>query len=96
MDADASETHPGAARPAADSNAAQADDHERDVEDREAFEAWGYMLKPDKTGTDTLKALLRGLKNAIVRDSAVTTWCDEISRLIVFRTRTTSHRTIPI
>ena len=50
----------------ADAKAAQADEHERDVEDREAFEAWGYMFKPDKTGTDKLKALLRGLKNVIV------------------------------
>jgi hypothetical protein len=66
MDADATEAHPGAARPSADAKAAQQDDHERDVEDREAFEAWGYMFKPDKTGTDKLKALLRGLKNVIV------------------------------
>lgn len=61
MDADAPETPSSA-----DAKAAQADDHERDVEDREAFEAWGYMFKPDKTGTDKLKALLRGLKNVIV------------------------------
>lgn len=68
MDADAAETHSGAARPAADAKAAQSDEHEheRGVEDREAFEAWDYMFKPDKTGTDKLKALLRGLKNAIV------------------------------
>jgi len=66
MDADATEAHPGAARPMADAKAAQSEDHERDVEDREAFEAWGYMFKPDKTGTDKLKALLRGLKNVIV------------------------------
>ncbi len=69
MDADAPEAHPGAARSMADAKGAQTDDHERDVEDREAFEAWGYMFKPDKTGTDKLKALLRGLKNVIVRDS---------------------------
>lgn len=94
MDADAAETHSGAARPPADANAAQTDDHERDVEDREAFEAWGYMFKPDKTGTDKLKALLRGLKNVIVRDS-VLSWCDKIMRLIMFRTRTMNHRTIP-
>lgn len=61
MDADAPETPSSA-----DAKAAQADEHERDVEDREAFEAWGYMFKPDKTGTDKLKALLRGLKNVIV------------------------------
>ena len=95
MDAEATEAHPGAARPAADAKAAQPDDHERDVEDREAFEAWGYMFKPDKTGTDKLKALLRGLKNVIVRDS-VTSCKNMIMRLIAFRMRTTSHRTIPI
>jgi hypothetical protein len=66
MDADATEAHAGATRSTADSKAAHPDDHERDVEDREAFEAWGYMFKPDKTGTDKLKALLRGLKNVIV------------------------------
>ena len=65
MDADAPETPSSA-----DTKAAQADDYERDVEDREAFEAWGYMFKPDKTGTDKLKALLRGLKNVIVRLAA--------------------------
>lgn len=43
-----------------------ADDHERDVEDREAHEAWGYLFKPDKTGTDKFKALLRGVKDMIV------------------------------
>lgn len=96
MDADAPETHPGAARPTADTNAAQTDDHERDVEDREAFEAWGYMFKPDKTGTDKLKALLRGLKNVIVRDSVLTSWCVKTTRLIVFRTSITNHRTTPI
>jgi hypothetical protein len=94
MDADAAEAHPGAARPMADAKAAQADDHERDVEDREAFEAWGYMFKPDKTGTDKLKALLRGLKNVIVSDS-VTSCNHKIMKLITFRMRTTNHRTIP-
>jgi hypothetical protein len=94
MDADATEAHPGAARPAADAKAAQPDEHERDVEDREAFEAWGYMFKPDKTGTDKLKALLRGLKNVIVCDS-VTSCNNRTMRLIVSRTSTTNHRTIP-
>lgn len=50
----------------ADAKAEQADEHERGVEEREAFEAWGYLFRPDKTGTDKLKALLRGLKNKIV------------------------------
>lgn len=50
----------------ADAKAEQVDEHERGVEEREAFEAWGYLFRPDKTGTDKLKALLRGLKNKIV------------------------------
>lgn len=71
MDADSPEAqeHPSAARPMAEAKAEQSqqtDDHERGVEEREAFESWGYMFKPDKTGTDKLKALLRGLKNVIV------------------------------
>jgi hypothetical protein len=94
MDADATEAHPGAARPMADAKAAQTDDHERDVEDREAFEAWGYMFKPDKTGTDKLKALLRGLKNVIVRD-LVNSCKNGNMRLIEFRTSTMNRRTIP-
>lgn len=43
-----------------------ADQHERAVQDREAFEYWGYLFKVDKTGTDKLKSLLRGLKNVMV------------------------------
>ncbi|KAL9533034.1 hypothetical protein SMMN14_03866 [Sphaerulina musiva] len=42
---------------------ADADQHEKDVEQREAYEYWGYLFKPDKTGTDKLKSLLRGLKD---------------------------------
>lgn len=68
MEADAPELHQNAARPMADAKAEQNNghDHERGVEEREAFEAWGYMFKPDKTGTDKLKALLRGLKDVLV------------------------------
>jgi hypothetical protein len=66
MDADAAEAHPNAARPMADAKSERSDEHEHSVEEREAFEAWGYMFKPDKTGTDKLKALLRGLKDTIV------------------------------
>jgi hypothetical protein len=66
MNADAPDAHPGAARPMADAKAAKTDDHERGVEEREAFEAWGYMFNTDKTGTDKLKVLLRGLKAVIV------------------------------
>ncbi|KAK5714652.1 hypothetical protein LTR15_010835 [Elasticomyces elasticus] len=42
------------------------DSHEEEVEEREAVEYWGrYMFLPDKTGTDKLKALLRGLKDVM-------------------------------
>ena len=44
----------------------EADEHEADVEQREAYEYWGYLFKPDKTGTDKLKSLLRGLKDIMV------------------------------
>ena len=40
--------------------------HERAVEHHEAFEYWGYLFKSDKTGTEKLKSLLRGLKVVIV------------------------------
>jgi hypothetical protein len=66
MDVDAPGARPGAARPMTDAKAAPSDEHERGVEEREAFEAWGYMFNTDKTGTDKLKALLRGLKAVIV------------------------------
>ncbi|KAI5367361.1 hypothetical protein Slin15195_G024880 [Septoria linicola] len=52
-----------AARPEAQQD--HADEHEKDVEQREAYEYWGYLFKPDKTGTDKLKGLLRGLKDFI-------------------------------
>lgn len=39
---------------------------EQDVEEREAYQYWGYLFKADKTGTDRLKSLLRGLKELIV------------------------------
>lgn len=45
---------------------AEIEQHEQDVEDREAFEYWGFLFKADKTGTDRLKALLRGLKDIMV------------------------------
>jgi hypothetical protein len=40
--------------------------HEQEVEEREAFQYWGYLFKPDKTGTDKLKGLLSGLKDVMV------------------------------
>ncbi|SMY18674.1 unnamed protein product [Zymoseptoria tritici ST99CH_1A5] len=52
--------------PAAGSNPSTPPDaHEADVENREAYEYWGYLFKSDKTGTDKLKALLRGLKQVM-------------------------------
>ncbi|TKA72156.1 hypothetical protein B0A55_08366 [Friedmanniomyces simplex] len=42
------------------------DRHEQAVEEREAVEYWGrYLFLPDKTGTDKLKSLLRGLKDVM-------------------------------
>lgn len=46
--------------------AAEVEQHEQDVEEKEAFQYWGFMFKADKTGTDRLKALLRGLKDVMV------------------------------
>lgn len=46
--------------------AGNVDQHERTAEEREAYEFWGYLFKPDKTGTDKLKSLLRGLKDVMV------------------------------
>ncbi len=43
------------------------DQHEQDVESKEAYQYWGYLFKPDKTGTDTLKGLLRGLKDVMLK-----------------------------
>jgi len=33
---------------------------------REAYEYWGYLIKPDKCGTETLDRLLKGLAEVIV------------------------------
>lgn len=41
MDPETAEEHPSAAKSMDDAKAEQVDEHERDVEDREAFEAWG-------------------------------------------------------
>lgn len=45
---------------------ATAERTEQDPVQREAQEYWGYLFKPDKTGTDKLKNLLRGLHQLIV------------------------------
>ncbi|CZT20789.1 uncharacterized protein RCC_06647 [Ramularia collo-cygni] len=37
--------------------------HSMSGDQREAYEYWGYLFNPDKTGTPRLKALLRGLKD---------------------------------
>jgi hypothetical protein len=92
MDTDAPEAHASFVKPMADTEAARIDEHERNVRDTETFEAWGYMFKTDKTSTDKLKALLKGLKNLIVSIS-ITNSTDKITKLIVFRMRATNHRT---
>jgi len=48
-----------------------ADQHEQDVEGREAYQYWGYLFKSDKTGSDRLKSLLRGLKDKMVSGTTV-------------------------
>lgn len=62
MNATATEEPPIAER----ERESRADDHEREIEEHEAYEYWGYLFKPDKTGTDKLKSLLRGLKDVMV------------------------------
>jgi len=52
---------------AREAEAAATHKHEVEVEEREAYEYWGYLFKPDKTGTNKLKSLMRGLKDVIVR-----------------------------
>jgi hypothetical protein len=64
------------------------------VEEREAFEAWGYMFKPDKTGTDKLKALLRGLKDTIVCSHWRSGYMNQA--LTMHRMSTTNHLTTRI
>lgn len=39
---------------------------ETEVEQHEGYQYWGYLFKSDKTGTDKLKSLLRGLKDVMV------------------------------
>lgn len=50
---------------------AEVEQHEQEVEDKEAYEYWGFMFKADKTGTDRLKALLRGLKDVMVSEGVL-------------------------
>jgi len=37
-----------------------------DATHREAYEYWGYLLKPDKCGTELLDRLLKGIAQVIV------------------------------
>jgi hypothetical protein len=37
-----------------------------EAEQKEAFQYWGYLFKQDRTGTDMLKNLLRGIHQTIV------------------------------
>lgn len=37
-----------------------------DATQREAYEYWGYLLKPDKCGTPKLDGLLKGIAQLIV------------------------------
>jgi hypothetical protein len=37
-----------------------------DATHREAYEYWGYLLKPDKCGTRVLDSLLKGIAHVIV------------------------------
>ncbi|KAF2767824.1 hypothetical protein EJ03DRAFT_275372, partial [Teratosphaeria nubilosa] len=39
--------------------------HASAADEREAYEYWGYLFKAEKTGTDKLRSLLRGLKDHI-------------------------------
>ena len=39
---------------------------EHAAEERQAYKYWGYLFKADKTGTEKLKSLLRGLKDVMV------------------------------
>ena len=42
---------------------------------REAYDYWGYLLKPDKCGTAKLDRLLKGIANLIVSESRVLDAC---------------------
>lgn len=59
-------TTPGGMSGNGDAPAENADQHEERVENHEAYQYWGYLFKQDKTGTDKLKSLLRGLKEHMV------------------------------
>lgn len=37
-----------------------------EAEQKEAYQYWGYLFKQDRTGTDMLKNLLRGIHKTIV------------------------------
>jgi hypothetical protein len=45
---------------------ARQDANAKRVEDQEAFQYWGNMVKPDKCGSDKLNSLLAGIAHYIV------------------------------
>lgn len=48
------------------------EDDPKRVEEREALEYWGYLVKPDKCGSDKLNQLLQGIAQYIVCFTTVT------------------------
>jgi hypothetical protein len=50
----------------AESVESEKDAHARRVEDLEALQYWGFMVKPDKCGSDKLNRLLSGIAHYIV------------------------------
>jgi hypothetical protein len=54
---------------ASDASDASADTHKTsnaDAAQREAKDYWGYLIKPDKCGTELFNRLLRGIAGVIV------------------------------
>lgn len=54
---------------ASDASDASADAHKTsnaDAAQREAKDYWGYLIKPDKCGTELFNRLLRGIAGVIV------------------------------
>ena len=54
------------AEPPTDPNATKAAD---EAAQKEAYQYWGYLIKEDKCGTETLDRLLRGLADVVVSTS---------------------------
>ncbi|KAK3676738.1 hypothetical protein LTR78_003515 [Recurvomyces mirabilis] len=60
-----SETAPPMPATPSEAEGPTVDHHQHEVEEKEAYDYWGYLFKQDKTGTDKLKSLLRGLKECM-------------------------------